>query len=145
MAKKTYLDVTQKAGQEFFMRQIAGPVVMLNLLKYRSIAAYPEGSPLTPGQEVSGEEAYQLYIRHTLPFLEEAGSEVIFHGKGGAFLIGPDVDAESWDAVLLVKHASVAKFMEFAGKKEYLAGVVHRTAALEDSRLLPILEESMVI
>jgi len=145
MSKKTYLDATQKAGQEFFMRQIKGPVVMLNLLKYRQTAEYPADHPLAPGASISGEEAYQLYIRHTLPFLQKAGSEIIFYGKGGAFLIGPEAEEEEWDMALLVKHASVQKFMEFAVTKEYLLGVVHRTAALEDSRLLPIVEESLLV
>ena len=30
--------------------------------------------------------------------------------------------------------------MEFASNQEYLAGIGHRTAALEDSRLLPLVE-----
>jgi hypothetical protein len=55
-------------------------------------------------------------------------------------LIGPD--SERWDAVLLVQQDSTAAFMAFASNPEYLAGIGHRTAALEDSRLLPLQEES---
>jgi hypothetical protein len=42
---------------------------------------------------------------------------------------------------MLVQQSSLASFMAFASNAEYLAGIGHRTAALEDSRLLP-LEES---
>jgi hypothetical protein len=44
--------------------------------------------------------AYQFYIDHTLPFLKASGGEVLFMGKGGHFLIGPN--GEYWDAVLLL-------------------------------------------
>lgn len=139
MNTKTYLTATQEAGKDFYFRQIKGSVVMLNLLKYKQKADYTDSKELSPTNEISGEEAYRLYMDHTLPFLEKAGSEVIFYGKGGHFLIGPE--AEKWDAVLLVKHKNTAAFMEFAQNQEYLKGTGHRTAALEDSRLLPIEEE----
>jgi hypothetical protein len=32
----------------------------------------------------------------------------------------------------------VASFLEFASNPDYLAGIGHRLAALEDSRLLPL-------
>ena len=84
---------------------------------------------------ITGEEAYRLYMKATWPELQKAGGRVIYYGKSNQFLIGPD--AESWDAILLVEHASVAKFMEFAQNEDYLRTAGHRTAALEDSRLLP--------
>ena len=139
--ESTYLHPTQEAGKELYLRQIQGNVVMLNLLKFKTIADYAQSKELAPPSDISGKEAYQLYINHTLPILNASGGEVLFSGKGGSFLIGPE--AEKWDAVLLVKHQSVAKFMEFARNQDYLKGVGHRTAALEDSRLLPIEEGSL--
>ena len=85
---------------------------------------------------ISGAGAYRLYVEHTLPYLEKSGGEMIFLGKGGQFLIGPT--DERWDAVMLVRQRSVADFMAFASNAEYLAGMGHRIAALEDSRLLPL-------
>lgn len=41
---------------------------------------------------------------------------------------------------MLVRQSSPAVFMAFASNAEYLAGIGHRTAALEDSRLLPLVE-----
>jgi hypothetical protein len=60
---------------------------------------------------------------------------VQFYGRGGPFLIGPP--QARWDAAMLVEQSSVASFMAFASDAAYLAGMGHRTAALEDSRLLP--------
>lgn len=137
---KTYLNATQEAGKAFYMRGIKGKVVMLNLLKFREIADYLSTEELAPETEISGKEAYQLYINHTLPFLEQAGGEVLFQGKDGYFLIGPE--SEYWDMVLLVRHESVVTFMKFAQNEAYLKGIGHRTAALADSRLLPIEEYS---
>jgi hypothetical protein len=39
-----------------------------------------------------------------------------------------------------VRQSSVQAFMAFATDAAYLAGLGHRTAALEDSRLLPLAE-----
>ena len=62
-------------------------------------------------------------------------------GKGGKYLIGPQ--DEDWDVILLVKQSSVNTFMEFARNEKYLTGMGHRTAALQDSRLLPLEESQM--
>lgn len=138
MPDKTYLEPTQESGRAFFSRQISGSVVMLNLLRFREVADYSATPDLTPSSPITGEEAYRLYMEHTLPHLEKSGGEVVFYGKGGEFLIGPS--EERWDAVMLVRQSSMASFLEFASNEEYLAGMGHRVAALEDSRLLPIVE-----
>jgi hypothetical protein len=62
----------------------------------------------------------------------------MFLGQGGAFLIGPE--AERWDMVMMVRQHSIESFIAFASHAAYLAGMGHRTAALEDSRLLPLSE-----
>jgi hypothetical protein len=138
----TYLDVTEEAGRAFFTRRITGPVVMLNLLRFRAQADYSATPYLVPPEPIDGATAYQRYIEHTLPLLRKSGGDVMFFGRGGPFLIGPS--DERWDAALLVRQRSVADFMAFASDKEYLAGVGHRTAALEDSRLLPLVEAESI-
>ena len=65
----------------------------------------------------------------------------MFFGKSNNYVIGPT--EEKWDLVLLVEHESVAKFMEFAQNEAYLKITGHRTAALEDSRLLPITQSKL--
>lgn len=133
-----YLEPRQDQGRAFFTRGIEGSVVMLNLLRYRVTADYSASPELVPETPISGATAYKLYMEHTLPFLKSTGGEVIFWGDGGDFLIGPT--DERWDAVMLVRQSSVGSFMAFASNPEYLAGMGHRTAALADSRLLPLVE-----
>jgi hypothetical protein len=133
---ETFLEPTQESGRAFFLRGIAGRVVMLNLLKFRATADYTATPELAPREAISGEAAYRLYMAHTLPHLEASGGKVLFFGRGGPFLIGPA--AERWDAALLVQQESTAAFMAFASNEDYLRGLGHRTAALEDSRLLPL-------
>ena len=133
-----YLDPTEESVRALMQRGISGSIVMLNLLRFHETADYSATPALAPASPISGEEAYRLYMQHTLPFLEASGGEVLFFGRGGEFLIGP-VD-ERWDAALLVRQASVASFLEFARNTAYLEGIGHRSAALEDSRLLPLVE-----
>jgi hypothetical protein len=133
-----YLDVTQEAGATFFKRNITGPVIMLNLLRFRDVADYSAAPELMPDEPISGAEAYQKYMDYTLPFLAESGGELVFLGKGGSYLIGPH--EEQWDFVMLVRQNSVADFMAFSANEAYQVGLGHRTAALADSRLLPIVE-----
>ncbi len=137
---QAYLEPSQAAGRAFFERKIAGPVVMLNLLRFRAVADYSAFPALQPPAPISGAEAFRRYIDHTLPFLKASGGDLVFLGKADAFLIGPG--DERWDMVALVRQSSADSFLAFASNQAYLAGLGHRTAAVEDSRLLPIIEES---
>lgn len=136
-----YLDPTQESGRALMMRRIEGGVVMLNLLRFREVADYSASPELAPETPISGEAAYRIYMEHTLPFLRKSGGELLFYGKGGPFLIGPM--SERWDVAMLVRQRSVNDFMAFASDREYMAGLGHRVAALEDSRLLPLVEEPL--
>lgn len=135
---KPYLNATQEAGRDFVLRGIPGEIVMLNLLRFRETADYSATPELRPQAPISGAEAFQRYIDHTLPFLRETGGDILFLGKGGKFLIGPET--ERWDMAALVRQRSVNAFLSFASHEGYLKGIGHRTAALEDSRLLPLEE-----
>lgn len=139
--KQVYIEPTQASGAALLSRNpgiLKGEVVMLNLLRFRAMADYSDTPELAPAHPVTGREAFQKYIEHTLPFLETSGGELLFLGEGGRYFIGPQ--DEQWDAVMLVKQSSLASFMSFAQNGDYLAGMGHRTAAVLDSRLLPIVE-----
>ena len=109
-------------------------VVMLNLLKFRPTADYSDHPDETP---CSGEEAYQRYSALASPCVESVGGRLVYSGKSEAPVIGP-VD-EKWDKVLLVEYPSIAAFQEMGFSDEYRSVAYHRTAALEDSRLIPII------
>lgn len=131
-----YLQPSWEAGRDLVRRGIGGSVVMLNLLRFRDVADYSASPELAPETAISGGEAFDRYVRHTLPFLRESGGELLFLGAGGRLLIGPD--HETWDLVMLVRQSSVQAFLAFEKHEGYLAGIGHRTAALEDARLLPV-------
>ncbi len=131
-----HLEPTSESAQSLIARSIDGPITMLNLLRFRAVADYSADPELEPAEPISGAEAYRRYSEHTMPFLLESGGEVVLDGVGGAWFIGPD--DERWDHVLLVRQRSLEDFFAFASNPGYLAGLGHRTAALEDSRLLPI-------
>jgi hypothetical protein len=109
---------------------------MLNLLRFRDVADYSLAPELAPPEPISGAEAFQRYIDHTLPHLSASGGEMMFVGRGGAWFIGPD--DERWDMAMLIRQHSMASFMAFASNEAYLKGIGHRTAAVEDARLLPL-------
>ena len=131
-----HLEVTQEAGRAFFSAPPAGPLVMLNLLRFRAVADYAAHPQLAPPAPISGEEAYRRYVAHTAPFLERSGGEVLFIGHARAFLIGPE--SERWDAAMLVRQRDAQSFLAFASDPACMAGIGHRVAALEDSRRLPL-------
>ncbi len=133
-----YLEPTMEQGRAFMTRGIAGSVVMLNLLRFRATADYSQAPELSPAVPISGAEAFQKYIDHTLPYPKESGGELLFLGAGGAFLIGPA--GERWDLAMLVRQSSQESFVAFNSNAAYRAGLGHRRAALEDFRLLPLVE-----
>jgi uncharacterized protein (DUF1330 family) len=112
-----------------------GPVVMLNLLRFRKIADYSQSPELAPAAPISGEAAYMKYLALTEPRMKARGGAVLYLGKSGPFVIGPH--DEKWDMVLLAQWPSLKSLAASPSDPAYLAIAGHRTAALEDSRLLP--------
>lgn len=107
------------------------PVVMVNLLRYREQALYPEGFAAEP---CSGREAYGRYGAVAAQRIASVGGRLLWMRSVEATVIGPD--AERWDDVVLVEYPSRKKFIEMVSQPEYLAAAPHRTAALADSRLI---------
>jgi uncharacterized protein (DUF1330 family) len=107
------------------------PVVMLNLLRFRSEAVYPDGSAHAP---CSGREAYARYGAEAIRHVQAVGGKPIWTGQAQQTIIGPS--DEAWDEVLLVQYPSRQAFLAMTANAEYLACTVHRTAALADSRLI---------
>lgn len=135
-----WLSPTDTTAKALIARGLDSPVVMLNLLKFRKIADYshaPELAPeLAPEAPITGAQAYARYTAAITPLLCASGGAVLFSGTGGDWFIGPD--GEGWDHVLLVRQASVGAFLAFAQNPAAQAAGKHRTAALADSRLLPL-------
>jgi len=107
------------------------PIVMINLLRYRERAAYPEGSGAEP---CSGRDAYRRYGQASIGLIIAVGGQVIWQGSPKAVLIG--APGEEWHKALLVRYPSKRAFLDMVSSADYQAIAVHRTAALEDSRLI---------
>ena len=75
---------------------------------------------------------------YTLPFFRASGGELVYPGAGGDYFVGPQ--DEGWDLAMSIRQDSVQSFLAFATNDEYLAGIGHRTAAVLDSRILPLVD-----
>jgi len=135
----THIAPTNSGAVALISRGLDSPIVMLNLLKFREIADYSDAPELAPPEPITGAEAYARYEAGIAPLLAASGGEVLFSGTGGVWFIGPE--GAGWDRVLLVRQASVANFLAFAQDPAAQRFGAHRTAALADSRLLPLSPE----
>ncbi|MEM6588648.1 MAG: DUF1330 domain-containing protein [Pseudomonadota bacterium] len=106
---------------------------MLNLVKLRDTAAYPEGHALA-GQGVSGAEAYRRYGAGAAPIVERIGASILWRGAFEAMLIGPA--GEAWDHVFVARYPTAHAFLEMISDPAYADAVIHRLAAVETSRLM---------
>ncbi|MEZ5682498.1 MAG: DUF1330 domain-containing protein [Erythrobacter sp.] len=134
--RTAFLDVTPEQGAQFFGTPDKGELVMLNLLRFRERADYSHAPELEPEGGATGREAYALYMAGLEPLLEASGGKLLFAGNADRFLIGPA--DEKWDFVMLVQQAGKSSFLAFASDPDAQRITRHRTAALADSRLLPL-------
>lgn len=101
---------------------------MLNLVRFRDHAAYPDG------REASGEEAYAAYGRESGPVFRAVGGRIVWSGEFRLMLIGPE--DERWDRCFIAEYPSGAAFVTMVKDPVYRQAVVHRQAAVLTSRLI---------
>ncbi len=107
------------------------PIVMINLLKFNAQAQYPTDSD---HDSCTGAEAYARYSAVAFERIKQAGGSVSFMSTCMGTLIGPD--DETWDKAILVKYPSFKAFIGMIMAEEYQAASVHRTASMENARLI---------
>ena len=127
------VDPTRDAFDAFKALPRDRPVAMLNLIRYREHAAYPQGHPLA-GEALSGADAYRRYGRESGPVFERVGGTIVWRGRPEGVLIGPA--DERWDAAFVARYPTAAAFLEMVTDADYRVAVVHRQAAVADSRLI---------
>lgn len=112
------LAAMQEAGPD-------GPIVMVNLLKFRQRAQYPDGRDA----ELSGREAYLRYGLEVEKLVRAVGGRVLFTGDVTFLTLGR---AESlWDEVALAEYPNRAAMLRMALSPECQAIAHHREAGLE--------------
>jgi uncharacterized protein (DUF1330 family) len=108
----------------FFSAADDGPFVMINLLKFKERAEYPDGSD----GHLSGREAYARYGVGVRACLAAVGGKALYAGAITELMIG-EVD-ELWDMVALAQYPSRAAMMAMIQLPDYQAIEKHRIAGL---------------
>lgn len=116
-------------NQEAFRTLMAdpdqSPIVMLNLLKFKAVAAGAGGT---------GADAYRRYGDAVTKLVEARGGRVLWMGKPAHVLVGEPSD--EWDAVAIVQYPSPRAFIEMATSAEYQRIHGDREAGLERTALI---------
>jgi uncharacterized protein (DUF1330 family) len=124
----SFVDPTKETFAAFRENARTGPIHMLNLVRLRERAAYPDG------RAASGAEAYAAYGRDSAPVFARLGGRIVWRGAFELMLIGPA--EEKWDLCFIAEYPSVAAFVEMIRDPVYREAVKHRQAGVLDSRLV---------
>jgi uncharacterized protein (DUF1330 family) len=108
-----------------------GPVHMINLLKFKDVASYPEGHEHAGS---TGAEAYERYGRVAITNVAGLGGRLVLAATFDSSVIGDP--AEDWDQIAIVEYPDVDAFFALAGTDGYLEATEHRSAGLERTRLI---------
>ena len=112
-------------AKAFFLGDDNGPMVMVNLLKFKDKAEYPDGS----SPEMTGKQAYAVYGAAVMKCLELVGGKEIFSADVSGLILG-EVE-ELWDMVALAYYPSPQAMMQIVGLPEYQGIEIHRFAELK--------------
>ena len=104
------------------------PVSLINLFAFREIAEYPD-----PRQQVTGQEAFDLYAAVSAPALEGVGGRFLHFGSHQGNLVG---DEEVWDLVVVGEYPDVEAIVALHENPAYREAYRHRVAACADQRVL---------
>lgn len=133
MTTEAFIDPTRAAFDLFKALPRDEPIWMLNLVRYRDIAAYPEGHP-DAGKGRTGTEAYKAYGVESEPIFSRVGGKVVWRGAMQVMLTGPA--DEQWDAIFIAHYPTAGAFLAMVTDPDYRIAVVHRQAAVATSRLV---------
>lgn len=117
-----------KELNEAFLRGLpdAGPVTMINLLRFRPASADGDGS---------GWDAYQRYSRGISALMKSVGATILWAGNVEGAAYG-DLDGRNWDFAVLVRYPSRAAFLGMVTSETYAAANLHRENGVEDHVIL---------
>lgn len=128
-----FVDPTKEDFARFKALPRGGPIWMLNLLRFRERAAYPPDHA-NADKGLSGAEAYRYYGRESAPVFQRVGGRQQWLAEPAMTLIGPP--DEAWDLAFVAEYPDADAFIEMLRDPDYRVAVVHRQAAVADSRLI---------
>lgn len=123
-----HVDPSKETFAAFRENNREGLIHMLNLVRLREHAAYPDG------RKATGAEAYAAYGCDSATVFTRLGGKIVWQGKFELMLIGPS--GERWDLCFIAEYPRVEAFVEMIRDPVYREAVKHRQAAVEDSRLI---------
>lgn len=123
VTNKVVPDAEQAAA--FFSGAEDGPFVMVNLLKFKANAEYPDGAD----SHLTGAEAYARYGKAVRAHVEAVGGKTGYAGPVTGLLLG-EVE-ELWDMIALAEYPSRAAMMAMIQSPEYQEIARHRSAGLQ--------------
>jgi hypothetical protein len=128
-----HIDPSRENWQAFKDLPRDRPIHMLNLIKFRELAEYPEGHP-DHGKGLTGLEAYAIYRKGFQRVVAGDGAAMVWEAPLECVVTGPPGE---WDEAFVMGYPNSAAFMAMVRNEEYIRDVVpHRTAAVADSRLI---------
>ena len=86
-----------------------GPVVMVNLMRFRERSLDGDGS---------GWDAYLRYSALTVPMIKARGGTLLWTGDAKAVALGPQA-GNQWDYLALVYYHSLAAFIDMMTSADY--------------------------
>jgi len=107
-----------------------GPVVMLNLMRFRERSLDGNGS---------GWEAYLRYSVLTIKLIKARGGTILWTGNAEAVALGAP-DQHRWDYVALVRYPSRAAFLDMMTSADYAAANVERENGCADHAIIAVSE-----
>ena len=106
---------------------------MVNLLKFRQKALYPDGSPY--GDDPMAANA--RYNRAIIPLLLKHGGHPVFLSQVEGRFIHPD-RTDDWDQVAMVRYRSRRDMLKMAVEIAGLKIDIHKWASLEKTQVFPV-------
>ena len=130
---ESYIDPSRENFAKFKALPRDTPIHMLNLVRFKAQATYPEGHELA-GKGLTGAQAYAEYMRPIQPVLARSGGQIVWAGAFEAMVTGP---AEwEWDETFVMAYPDAAAFFSMLKDPDYAPVVIHRQAAVATSRLV---------
>lgn len=123
-----HIDPTREQFAAFKDLPRDGRIQMLNLVRLRPKARYPDG------RDATGRDAYRTYLRESDAVFRRVGGRLHWIGRYELMVIGPP--EERWDLVFIAEYPGADAFIEMVHDPVYGEAVQHRQAAVEDSRLI---------
>ncbi len=114
----------EKQMEEFLEEGQDGPIFMVNLLKFKEKAEYPDKRETN----LTGREAYAIYGKEVVGHLEKVGGKPIFGSDVTRLMLG-EVE-ELWDQVAIAMYPNRKAMLKMISDPDYIESAQHRVAGL---------------